>query len=293
MKVNDNNGPLVAEHYTIQEENWYKALPYCFRLNFRTGDPIDMYLPISPSNLTITTNFATNMISTLYGTVEEHSAVRYYDIVIEGTTGMAPKYVRPINSITKFGSTTSIERESFAVDSSIFDKIRGYGLSKTLATLEKAVNKISDVFSALQPNNQTGLYKDNTGYVAFHNLYRNLLAHKADTALGFEEREGAKSPLEFINYKDNNQYSVVIKNFTLKRSADNPMLYYYAIVMRGYNLKTADSAKEGLSVGDESLKKFGLNGVSGSSFLGDIKQKANQAKAALGALGAGINIFGR
>ncbi|CAM6003882.1 unnamed protein product [Sphagnum balticum] len=36
-----------------------------------------------------------NVIPTLYGTVEEHSDVRYYDIVIEGTTGMAPKFVKP------------------------------------------------------------------------------------------------------------------------------------------------------------------------------------------------------
>src|SRR5689334_19686681 len=71
--------------YTLESQNWYSAKPYGFKASLRNGRSVVMFLPINPSNLTISTNFATNMIPTLYGTVEEHSEVRYFDITIEGT----------------------------------------------------------------------------------------------------------------------------------------------------------------------------------------------------------------
>src|SRR5690349_19439102 len=81
--------------YSLESQNWYSAKPYGFKASLRDGRTVVMFLPISPSNLTISTNFATNLIPTLYGTVEEHSEIRYFDITIEGTTGMAPKFVAP------------------------------------------------------------------------------------------------------------------------------------------------------------------------------------------------------
>ena len=84
---------------------------------------------------------------------------------------------------------------------------------------------------------------EGSGYTAFHNLYRFLLAYKKDAAgvfikgvhSGEEQRRG--HPLQFLNYKDNIQYDVAIQNFVLKRSADDPMLYNYTITMRAYNLQ--------------------------------------------------------
>src|SRR6185369_1371883 len=73
--------------YKVIKSNWFTAKPYGFKFTPRAGKAMTMFLPIAPSNLTISTGFATNAIPTLYGTVEEHSPVRYYDITIEGTTG--------------------------------------------------------------------------------------------------------------------------------------------------------------------------------------------------------------
>lgn len=270
--------------YKVIKSNWFTAKPYGFKFTPRTGKPMVMFLPIAPSNLTIATGFATNTIATLYGTVEEHSPVRYYDITIEGTTGMAPKFVDVDQT------TQNLGRSTYPVAQSLTGIAGGF-FSKTLAIAEKIRNTASDLINGPQTPN-TGVYVNQTGYAAFHNLYRFLLKYKEDASGDANSTVPRKShPLTFFNYKDNNQYDVVVRNFSLRRSADNPMLYFYSITLRGYNLRSvSDSAKDTTA---DRLKLLGLDGVDGSSILGKIKGTSNKVKGILGPLGAGINILGR
>jgi hypothetical protein len=279
--------------YSVSPENWYSAKPYGFKASLRDGRNVVMFLPISPSNLTISTEFATNMIPTLYGTVEEHSDVRYFDISIEGTTGMAPKFVSPYigNKDTTpdkaYPSTVKGGRASFSVAEGL--ALGGF-FPKTLGVLNQLKNKAADLLNGgVKP--KTGIVNDNTGYVAFHNLYRFLLQHKKDAAGVANSTERKDHPLTFFNYKDNNEYDVVVKSFSMRRSADNPMLYFYSIQLRGYNLR---SIKKGI---DENLRQrladLGLNGVDSSSILGDIKSLSRNARSIVGSLAGGINVLGR
>lgn len=276
--------------YDVIKENWFTSKPYAFRFTPKDEKEgaITIYLPISPSNLTITTNFATNIITTLYGTVEEHSPVRYYDISIEGTTGMAPKYVEPALKngvpIKKGG------RQSATVDIGIGTKLGGF-FQNTL----RIINKIKNQASELTKDNteETGVYLNHTGYLAFHNLYRFFLKYKKEVSGDVNSTQAwHHHPLTFLNYKDNNQYDVIVRSFTLRRSAENPMLYYYNITLRAYNLKTIDEKNTGLDTQDR-LKELGLNGVDSSTFLSKAKNTANKVKGILGPLGAGINTLGR
>lgn len=271
--------------YEVIESNWFTAKPYGFRFTSRQGGIFTMFLPISPSNLIIETGFATNAIPTLYGTVEEHSPIRYYDITIEGTTGMAPKFVdveqkQPLNG-----------RSSYPVSQGLTGLAGGF-FSKTLGAIEKAKNAASDLISGA-PKAQTGLFINQTGYLAFHNLYRFLHKYKEDVAGDSDSSKRKTHPLTFFNYKDNNQYDVVIRSFTLRRSAENPMLYFYSIKMRGYNLRTASDGKDVVDQTAERLKQLGLDGVDSSSLLGKIKGTADKVKGVLGPLGAGVNVLGR
>lgn len=293
--TSQNNGikdynELAAYGYAIIRENWFTSKPYAFRFTPKKDEKkaITMYLPISPSNLTITTNFATNLISTLYGTVEEHSPVRYYDISIEGTTGMAPKYVEP--AFNKGIPRAEEGRQSATVDVGIGTKLGGF-FQNTL----RIINKIKNQASELAGNDveKTGVYKNQTGYLAFHNLYRFFLKYKKDVSNDVDSTDAwHHHPLTFLNYKDNNQYDVVVRSFTLRRSAENPMLYYYNITLRAYNLKTINEKQAAFSEQDR-LKQLGLNGVDSSTFLSKAKNTANKVKAILGPLGAGINTLGR
>ena len=285
---------LGSGTYSLESQNWYSAKPYGFKASLRDKRTVVMFLPINPSNLTITTNFATNLIPTLYGTVEEHSEVRYFDISIEGTTGMAPRFVAPFiggpdtqpgdayNSVRKSG------RSTFAIATALS---AGGFFSKTLAIANQIKDKASDLLNGA-PKAQTGINSENSGYVAFHNLYRFLLQYKKDASgNGTSQAPYERHPLTFFNYKDNNQYDVVVKGFTMRKSADNPMLYYYSIQLRGYNLRSvSDKVNEDLS---RRLKDLGLNGVDSSSALGDIKSISSKAKGIIGSFVGGINVLGR
>lgn len=279
-----------AGTYKVEPDNWYSAKPYGFKAVRRDGTSVVMFLPINPSNLSINTPFATNLIPTLYGTIEEHSDVRYFDITIEGTTGMAPKHVAPSFS-TDPNTAYKETRKSGRTTTSIAGSISAGGFfAKTLGIVNQVKNKAADLLDG-GPKAKAGLIPDNSGYVAFHNLYRFLLQYKKDASGVSSPADRTKHPLTFFNYKDNNEYDVVVRSFTLRKSADNPMLYYYSIQLRGYNLRSI-----GRQI-DEDMKKrladLGLSGVDSSSVLGDIKSLASGAKGILGSLSGGINVLGR
>lgn len=296
------------DFYSTIAGNWFTAKPYGFIVTLTDGKVYTMFLPISPSNLSISTPFATNMIPTLYGTVEEHSDVRYFDISIEGNTGLAPQFSSPYTigtekeddkktSKTKDKSTiTSSGRTSFEVNETIKSDALGGFFSKTIAAVNQTVNKAAEAFTGSNKKNSAGFTADNTGYYAFHSLYKMLLRYKKDASgNGDKKPEKGKErnhPIIFFNFKDGNKYNVVIRNFTMRRSADNPMLYYYSIQMRGYKMTSTGVGKTETADADK-LKSLGLDGVNGSTLLGDIKKRANSVKGVLGSAMGGLNVLGR
>lgn len=266
-------------------ENWYKQKPYAFRYKDST-----FYLPISPSNLNITTHFATNVISTMYGTVEEHSEQRYYDIIISGTTGMSPRYYKNIEDQSYDSiSTKAIGRAGTPIKSRVGGPLGGF-MKRTQALIENTLNQANDLLG--EDNSSTGIDLQRTGFAAFHNFYKFLLLYKKDAAgeKGFII-DGDKKTMEFINYKDNNMYDVAIQQFQLTRDATNPMLYNYNIVMRAYNLKSADSQDIELDIASRA-EELGLAGIETTSVFAKIANKARQAKNAAYSAVAAAKGFG-
>jgi len=277
--------------YSITWTNWYKSMPYCFRFRDKNGKETDFYLPINPSNLQITTHFATNIISTLYGTVEEHSEQRYFDIVISGTTGMAPKFYIPKERGTNksrlenggYNSTEdnpAIGRQSF--DISAGNLALGGFATRTQETVKNAISQgisLGQSFGLIDtPDAVSGINEQRSGYAAFHNLYRFLLLYKKDVISGtnIRKKSGNSHPLKFINYKDSNQYNVAIQTFNLTKSAEDPMLYNYTIIMRGYNITQSD--RDGETVGQIDAESLGLTGVDSSSYFAKMSNLTRKAK---------------
>lgn len=259
--------------------NWYKQLPYGFRFGTNT-----FYLPISPTNLSISTHFSTNVIATMYGTVEEHSNQRYFDISITGTTGMSPQYYQNINEQLGQHKTT-IGRAAQPIKGGLFNRDLGL-FKRTQALLENTLNQATDLLSLNGPRQKAGIDLAKTGWAAFHNFYKFLLLHKqiaSGQLIGIDaiSKPGADKGLYFLNYKDNNQYNVSIQNFQLTRDASNPMLYNYNINMRAYNLQTVDSGRTVKVEFDVTNRReeLGLSGVKTS--IGALAaNKARQAKNA-------------
>jgi hypothetical protein len=281
--------------YKIQETNWYKTLPYGFTFRDREakeeGDSgtVTFYLPITPSNIQVTTQFATNVITTLYGVVEEHSEVRYYDMVISGTTGFAPRYKSEKNSkggpLAKVSTGSGKDSTGFInpIGRSSFEgnsiDLGGF-LPEVTNVISQVKNAVSDIGDFINggPKNVTGIKPSESGYFAFHNFYKFLLKYKQDAAgvgkLGTVKRR-AKHPLQFLNYKDGIKYDCVPTDFTLTRSAESPMLYNYSIKMRCYNLRSVNETVQEQS----QLTKLGLGEIDGQSLFSSLAGAAGGAAA--------------
>lgn len=276
MDIMQNNEPPYKLRGNNDGSEWYKSWPYAFKANLDGTDvPTYFYLPIAPQNINIITNFATNIIATLYSTVEEHSEVRYYDITIQGTTGFVPTYYEEGKSAELLASSKNT-RENYST-SSILNNAPGGFMRRTMSLLQAAKNAASDLKS--ERKHEAGVFIDNNGYVAFHNFYRFLLKYKKMAANSTESKTSAL--LTFLNYKDNNQYSCAIQRFSLERSAENPMLYNYTIQMRAYNLQTIS---EGIT--SESLtNRYKLMGLDETkkSIAAKIAEKVRLAKTTVNA----------
>lgn len=277
-KTNPDTGKTSFRH------NWYKQKPYAIVFTGRGKGPETFYLPIAPSNLNITTHWATNVISTMYGTVEEHSEQRYYDISIVGTTGMSPRYYRPIG----FQKLPSDGRVGFPIKGLIPGGAGGF-FKRTQALAENALNQASDLFGDDRPS--TGMDLDSTGYVAFHNLYKFLLTYKKDASGESSTRRRSGHPLKFVNFKDNNEYDIAVTGFQLTRDASNPMLYNYNMTLRAYNLSDVTANKIIADVRDR-VKDLGLDGLKTSLFA-KMANKARQAKNAAYSAIAAAKGFGK
>lgn len=304
-----SKGP--TEPYATNASNWFKSKPYGFAFyDVNANGEVatsTIYLPISPSNLTITTSFATNVVTTLYGIVEEHSEIRYYDISIDGTTGIAPRYVGE--------KLPDSESEYISSGRSQFDP-SGISLGGFLPEVTNTINQIANTVTSVTntltgaSGNATGVAPHQSGYAAFHALYKFLHKYKQDAAglttapaggdLKSQAIGALKSlagvggggaaasgptrkthPLRFLNYKDGNQYDVVPISFTMKRSADNPMMYNYSIKLRAFNLRGVDDSS--FPEGDQ-LAKLGLGSLEGSSLFGNLTSVAGNAATLISGL---------
>jgi hypothetical protein len=256
-----SQNPRQLTPYRMLYTNWYKTIPYGFSVStppitaadiaanpalaalaIGNNGPQNYFFPVNPESIQIQTPFANEVTPTLGGIVEEHSGAVFYNITISGTTGTLPD----ISYLTGKSQDPEVAGRPTAAKEGFLD---GIGFGGATASL------VSNAFSAIMgTSSKTVDSQRNTtnGYTAFHVLYKYLWLYK------FSKANGAKTQLLFVNYKDNNQYNVVIKSFNLSRDKSRPHLYQYSISMRGYKLSTSAEAPTPLSA-TERLTQLGLN----------------------------------
>lgn len=302
--------PTVDSIYQIQPVNWFTALPYAFKWTSSSGVTSFIYLPLSPSNINITTHYATNVVTTLYGIVEEHSGIRYYDITLAGTTGYVPLYTGIATANFSVASPEDTlqtgPRDNFS-NTGILDTLASAGFAQqTIGVIQQVTQQVQNVANLIngEDSNETGVDINATGYVAFHDLYRYFQLYKKDQANKSSSSVGGLlssvastltgtqvHPLQFINYKDNNQYDIVPMTFSLIRSAESPMLYNYNITIRAFNLRTST---ETVSVSaDQFLTDIGLGTGGLGSLFNQIQGIAKGSMAVLGGVVSGSKVLGR
>jgi len=273
-------------------ENWYKSLPYAFIATDSSGAQKSFNLPLNPNNISITTHFATNVIATIGGTVEEHAPQRYFDISISGTTGIAPQHIEESPVVSR--PNTAIDGRTAYTPEFNLGALTGGFFAKTTGQLDNALNKARDILGGSKKH-ESGVAAASSGYAAFHNFYKFLLANKNQLSGGGSSIAGFGSsskaqPLRFLSYKDNQEYKCAILRFELIRSADNPMLYNYNIQLRAYSLSSTGFS-DFKELGNLRLQVLGLGGD--SSTLSSFKNKISGAKAGIAAVSGAFKSFGR
>lgn len=284
------NNPRQLTPYQIVYENWYKTIPYAFRIeNPPTENAITFgkkptvnpsalksklqnaqikayFFPVNPESINISTPYAVVVTPTLGGVVEEHSGAVFYNITVSGTTGVIPE-LNFSNGVPR--DPQSLLRPVSHEDSWLEGKANQLGFGGgTVAAVSSIVSAITGTSSKMVD----GKRNLTSGYTAYHVLYKFIWLYH------FSKANGAQHQLKFVNYKDNNQYNVVVQNFNLTRDKSRPHLYQYSITMRGWNLQTVGPRP---SFGDpeQRLKDLGLD--TGPSVKAAMFRVINQTKSAL------------
>jgi hypothetical protein len=281
----------------------YKTSPYGFK--YSIGENFyEFWLPINPSNLTITTRFPNTITPTLYGVSIERSEVKIYNINISGTTGIAPRNTVINNGkpavvakdYEKGGMVDSNGRKTAQV-SALTDVTKGLQELDPTGLVKNAVAPIADGIKNLTNSvfgeaAKSGFKNEQSGYVAFHNLYLYLWTYQKYAASRVDSKIAGdlqKSELIFLNYKDNNRYNVAPQSFSLIRSAESPYLYNYSIELTGYFLGGLDktslfSGFEGQDFYNNQLKALGLDGTSSTTIKAQANNVAGSIKNLTGSL---------
>ena len=279
----------LDEIYAVDGQSWYQVQPYSFQFAFVVGTlPVtkEIFLPISPSNLSITTHMAINTTATFTSVVEEHSNIKFYEITIQGTTGISPKYVDVESVLSINGQTVDV-----VPDAEVGRKSYNYSPISFGGFFQKTAGAYNAIKEQLDSQIESGVYTDKNGYLAFHNLYRFFVYYKQNIMENVVSPiVGVKSTsMIFMNRKDGNKYSVAPKTFSLVRSAESPMLYNYTISLIGYDMLSLDADVEGESDGSR-LASLGLG--PNVSILSFITKYAKKLTNIASALKGGIKGFG-
>lgn len=295
---NSSNGfPNSQPPYNIEYGNWYKTIPYGFRICTtpateypkslksaasaiskaitKSGDDVDLsfFFPVNPESINISTPFAVQVTPTLGGIVEEHSGAVFYNITISGTTGVIPE-IDPLTGIPRSPN----ELRSMASGDGLIpsNALGGFGAS-TINAINSVVSKFTGVDSKLVDGTRNQV----SGYTAFHVLYKFIWLYH------YGKANGAGYELRFVNYKDNNQYNIVVQNFQLSRDKSRPHLYQYTIQMKGWKLDNNSVNKSFTKDPKKRLEELGLG--EGPSFKAKLFRVINTTKSTLNAAAGLLN----
>lgn len=280
LKLNDKQHEnLLWSQARVDETHWNKYFPFQLVLlekkegNYEVKSGQSFTLPIPPQALTISTPFAITGSVTLGGYLEEHNAAPIRNIVLQGTTGVAPHRGTPD------------QRNDFSLSGSIFGGTIN-GIQRTQAGVASMAFGTQALFT---PNILTddelknGKAQNTTGYFQFMML-RNYLEQYANLKA---TKDGQRFRLGFAIWKDQEIYLVTPISFDMTRNSSSPQEYTYTLQLRAWRRwvpgsgKDAESSKQPLvrdpnamaaSLSRAQAARRALQGLKGTltGFRGDV-----------------------
>lgn len=263
-------GAAISNIYPSNGKNWYQTFPYVFSIIDLSGDtkPENYHyaLPIPPESLTTQMVAPSDAIPTLGGVIEEPSAAVFWNIQMAGTTGMGiGRSGVAIDSVNKPASVfrdvipkTGIATSLMLSLSSAASYITGLTSAATEAfkdaeagfsgTAAAASRTAEYLIQPHLPYTYSAVPADSNGYTEIHRLHKffifythlNSRRDMVTSNIDVSQYKKKQYALYFNNYKDNQKFRIVLKNFTIVKSAGSPFLYRYQIQLKGWHLQPVD-----------------------------------------------------
>lgn len=218
---------LDSQVQTVPIKNWNSSGQYVFSIMEQDGTSHKVFednfvaLRIPPQSIQITTTFASSVIATNNGILEEHNGSIFSMISIAGTTGLLPD--RKTSVVPPTGAAGVATALGNAIAPAATAAITGLvkGISRTLEKL--GIKKAEE-----EDLTRTGYFQ----FWALHHLFKRYAAMKKRK--GYEDIR-----LAFSSVKDGVTYLCMPVSFEMRRDSSAPMLYRYAISLKAWKVVKA------------------------------------------------------
>lgn len=267
----------------ISPSDWYKTFPYEITA-IKVGENLKydpsiakddttihqfVYsLPIPPEAISTTMIPASQVTPTLGGVVEETSKNIFWNISLQGTTGISANRNNPFTQKvdTRTPATTFREtKKTLGLLSGALDKFAS--LSQTAVDMAsdfkngETIEALNKLFTTTPIFTDSAVERSSNGYYEMMLFHRFLLLYSE-----LKEKEPDRWVLVFRNHKDAMEWRVVLQDFRIVKTKANPHMYRYSLVFKGwqaspliYLAKEQDRFKAG---GDlNGLKTFTATGA--------------------------------
>lgn len=260
----------------IDAQDWYKVFGYRFSiayvdpskpngnideaLNINSGEenlgPVSwkhFTLPIPPSQLVVKPVFPSRVTSTLGGVVEETSAVKFWMVSMAGTTGtsisrlkedqhsrvkMASKFREAIETTGLLAGVSANINSAVSKFGGIADGLINAGQSLASGDIAGALGGVTgSLNNALLPPipyNSSAVDNRANGFTEAQELQKFFFIYNA-----LKGKHPKNFALMFTNFKTDQSWRCVIKDFSLQQSAENPYLYRYSISLQCWDVRAS------------------------------------------------------
>jgi len=254
-----------GKNWVINGADWYEVYGYQFSIVSVSGSEkaeFKFTLPIPPQSLMIKPVMASRATPTIGGVVEETSGVTFWMIQMSGTTGVAVS--RSESDQTKRAEMAKVFRDNISTTGLLSGVSANLNrtISKIGGVADKAIDAFGRVSNAISSGDYAGAIGDAAaGFVGAANTALLPPLPYSESAVnqvsnGFTEAQELqkffymyskvkdKNPnkysLKFKCYKTNQEWRVIVKDFSLQISAQNPNLYKYSISLQGWDCMPID-----------------------------------------------------
>lgn len=260
--------------WQVSGEDWYKVYPYQFMVDCSKDRNYFYTLPIPPQVLNIKPIIASKATPTIGGVVEETSPVTFWMIQMSGvfgvgvgrtdseslenenmatefrqrisTTGLLSGIASSLNgSINRVGGALDAAAGAIgAVGSALNGDISG-GAAGLAGSVTGAINSF---FTPPQIFGGSAIAQQNNGFTDAQELSRFIYMYTKLKSMHPDDYT-----LYFNSFKTKQRWKIIIKDFSLQQSAQNPNMYRYQLALQGWDVKSVDNK-------DKAVDRFSAKG---------------------------------